>query len=72
MEYEVLMHAVAGIDPGLSWSEEDCLAVRLTELPAAKAQRKCSASDLTNPRTMGVQCVCGSAQQRTYGLLFPN
>lgn len=53
-----------GIDPGLGRSasgatEPRSRTVRLcvSQLPAARAQRKCSASDLTNPRTMGVQCV---------------
>lgn len=63
----MLMRAVAGVDPGpelvlqrgrgAAGQRSGTVRPCVSRLPAARAQRKCSASDLTNPRTMGVQCV---------------
>lgn len=67
------MHAVAGIDPGVSWSasgaaEQD----RASHSFQQPELRENVLPQILQTRAQWAFSVCGSAQQRTYGLLFPN
>lgn len=67
------MRAVAGTDPGLSWSASGAgLSARASHSFQQPELRENVLPQILQTRAQWAFSVCGSAQQRTYGLLFPN